>query len=160
MILAEGAAPAASLLLDCKTLYIEGFLAGDNNWYYFSDTHEPKNALLGIAGNTVQLLMKGTHAALETHTEGNVFDANTKAELRKLTAFRGGSDTGLKLALSFAAVVCSEAIRFKEIGDKIESVLTGGTISYKTRADWGNLFKNWQALTTANSAKVTVVHIA
>ena len=160
IILDVGGVTVVSLLMNCKTLYIDAFLGANKIWYYFKDSTKPESAKLGIVGNTVALLMDGTHSVLGTPGIGNAFDTNTRAELKKLPVFAGGIDAGLKPALCFAAVVCAEAVRFKEVEEKIETLLTGGMQSYKTSVDCGNLFKNWNALTSVNSAKVTIPYMA
>lgn len=160
IVLNEGAAPAVSLVMNRKSLYIDGFLAG-GKWYYFSDSPKPSCHRLGIGGNTVKLKMKGTHGLFKTDAEATKFEPSTKKKLIKLTEFDGVNDTGadLRTAMSFAAVACAEASRFKEVQDKIEALLTGAIDAYKPRADCEALFKNWHALTVANSAKVWVQHV-
>jgi hypothetical protein len=159
IVLEEGGEPQAQLLMSRTTLYIEGFKNSKGAWFYFSDTVRPVDRILG-SGNVSPLRTKGTHSDLGTAGGILTYDSFTHMKLKMLTAYDGGSDELLKPALSFAAVSCSEAVRFGEVELAVRQLLTGVTQSYKPYHHWSTLLKNWQSLSKDNSAKVVVKYHA
>ena len=163
LVLETGGPVEASLLMSRRTLYIDGFLARNGTWYYFSDSfpeapHRPVAPGL-IDGKVQPLKMLGTHPEMGTHKVDTRFDSATPLALRDLSSFTGGKDLHLHKTLSFAAVACAEAARFKEVEHTIARLLSGGVTEYKPMDDWRNLFTKWEDYTAAGSAKVWVKHI-
>ncbi|MDR9751380.1 ribosome-inactivating family protein [Pseudomonas sp. SZMC_28357] len=163
LVLETGGPIEASLLMSRKTLYIDGFLARNGTWYYFSDSfpdapHRPVAPGL-IEGKVQSLKMLGTHPEMGTHKEDTRFDSSTPFALRDLSSFTGGNDLHLHKTLSFAAVACAEAARFKDVEHTVARLLSGGVKEYKPMEDWRNLFTKWEDYTAAGSAKVWVKHI-
>ncbi|HEX5718803.1 MAG TPA: ribosome-inactivating family protein [Thermoanaerobaculia bacterium] len=142
-------APVAKVVLDRKSLYIVGFQGKGEKWWYFSDAVQPS-----VEDSWNKLPLKGDHTTLGTDKSKSAFTSAAPYLLDGLASYEGGNADHLKSALSFVAVAVSEALRFPEIQQAIENLLSG--VSFSTAVACETLMKNWSGLTTQASKKVAV----
>jgi hypothetical protein len=136
---------SVTMLLREGGLYIKGFRNAHGTYYFKEDPAPIGGTMLSfgcsyIGTNSIGIyehpVDSGTHerAALE-------------GAVRKLEAYAGGMDSGLKVACALMVMLISESIRFKYVAKKMTKICdyTGPGLQF---ADVKDYVQNWQSMST------------